>query len=295
MIHLVLAALIAATPATFPQALAQAKTGDTVQLSGNFGALVVQKAPPGVSIDASGAAFTYVYLSGLSGLTWSGGTFAPVDWHGGFYVLNSQDITVSGLSTRDAGSWPGFSARKSSNITLGASRFDRPSIGITIEEVSGGTVSGNSVVGASIDGIDIAGSHGLRVVLNGLSGNIPAPGVHADGIQLWSLAGEAPTSDIYVGQNLVFGHTQGVTAFPGNGGYDRITFDGNTVIGDEPQGIALYGARASTVENNRVMTLPVSNYEATVNVVGADAATVVCGNTVAAAAKLPARTEPACK
>jgi hypothetical protein len=96
----------------------------------------------------------------------------------------------------------------------------------------------------------------------------PLNGEHPDCVQLWSRPDAPPTSDIVIRFNRAYGPTQGFSGFNhvrngvDDGGFDRITIEGNAVDGAFPQAISLMSGRDSAVRNNRVATYPDAPFRA---------------------------------
>lgn len=282
-----------ATPDTLAARLAAARGGETIRLApGDYGAVVVPKRDwsPAISIDATGARFSTLDLTRVSGVQVRNGEVqAPGGRSYGITIRFAHDVRVEGMK-------------------VGGAR-----IGIVIDRSENIAVVNTRMEGLISDGMNIALSHHVLVQGNTCRDFNPIPpiytpdgvlvrdGDHPDCIQAWSRPGTAPTADVQVLDNQMEGRMQGI--FFGNhvrdgiddGGFDRITIRNNRVRVSFPQGIALQDGRDSIVTDNDVQTVkgamlpnhPTTPVRATINITG-PVNTVFCGNVVGAFPRAPA-------
>lgn len=280
---------VTATAANFTSVYNTLVGGDKLVLSGTFaGVSVSNKAfASKVTIDARAATFTsLVRVMNVNNITWMGGKFlipdTDVNYTKAITVSTATNIVFTGLSIVGHDTGQGVQIGSGKNISILNSRFERLRVGVAMQGVTGGTISGNISRASSNDGFDIADSHKIKVTHNTCSGTAPSVGAHADCVQLWSIKGNVPNSDIMIADNTATGATQGFTSFNGSaGGGDRISFLRNRVDTSYPQGIACYECRDSNISNNVVTTQSGAQFRTSINVVGG-ARNTVAGNTVGA-------------
>ena len=280
------AATLKATSATFKSVFASAKAGDTIVMSGSFGRLAIadRSFATTVTLDARKATFTNTFsLSKITGVKILGGKYgsstkaAPV----GLGIYGGSNITVSGATfVGNGGKSHGLDVNGTRNITVSSSTFTGLYLGVGLIGVTGGKLLSNKSIRASSDGFNVADSHNVLVSKNSCSGTKITAGAHPDCVQLWSVAGHTPQSDIEISDNVATGATQGFTSFNGSaGGGDRLLILRNRVDTSYPQGIACYGCRNSVISGNVLTTLPGSKYRTSMNIVGG-ADNTVSGNTI---------------
>jgi hypothetical protein len=289
--------ILIATAADVIVQLKAAQPGDTVQLVGAFDhvALKGRTFSPPLTLDLSKATLVNLHLDAAQGVTIIGGMFKALagDWLGALYVGgHSAHVKVSGV-TIDASGGPGVTFRDSMDCSLESSRIGNARVSVALQNVDGFSIVGNTLTCMSLDGVDIYSCWRGRVTHNVICGSHAVDDGHRDGIQLAdTVAGTAPSSDIEVAYNLIHGDTQGVTSFRPNPGHLRISIHDNTVVGSQPQGIALYDGQDCAVKNNHVHTLPGAPNRVSVNVVGGN--TAACGNTASAGAGKAAWADGTC-
>ena len=269
MILSLAAALLVATPATLNTTVAAAKPGDTVRFApGVFTDLLIQNKQwsPAVTLDMRGADVTTVRIQKSSGLNVIGGTFRPLAsgplWQPAVVVADSQDVRFADGQFIGAGhSGRGLIVRDSRNVAVTGARFTYLHIGIQYLETRGGEISRTRFDDMRSDGINIAASHQIVVDQIECRDFSVGDGDHPDCVQLWSIKGKPPTSDIVIKNSKAIGAMQGFCGFDHDaGGFDRITVTGNTVHTRFPQGIAMYEARDSVISGNDVSTMPGSKF-----------------------------------
>lgn len=286
-----------ATPATLGLVLAASKPGATLRLKGDFGVATISgKWATPITLDASGATFRSLRIRNASGIILRGGTWKleEPDWAGSIMVTGSDHISIHDSVIDNAGTSSGISFRDSTDVLLQGARIDRTKVAVSLLHVTRATIRDTTMMRVAIDGMDIASSHQVLAQNNACLGNRLVDDHHPDCIQMWSIQGETPTSDITLRDNLAFGGTQGFTGFSRTGGgFDRIIIDGNVAVITYPNGVALMSGRQSRISNNRLSTLPGSKYRTHVYLVDSPD-TVVCGNTAAAHEQWPATQDPPC-
>ena len=276
---LIALAVLAADPTTLTSTLAAAHPGDTVRLvAGKYGPVTIKSRAfdPPLTIDASSATVAGVVIRDSSGISWTGGTL-------------QGDPAAYGTITY------GLRATSSSNITVSGVHISDYRAGVVFGQVSGGAVTGNWLTRMWSDGIDLAASRGITVSRNACSEFAPAPEAHPDCIQLWSVAGSPPTGDITITANSAVGAMQGISLFDhvidgvDEGGFDRVSITGNTVLNTYGDGISVYSCRSCSVRNNSVNSLPNYLHRAQLYVTGGSVDQ--CGNTVT---MVPRQSTPPC-
>lgn len=265
-----------ATSSTFKSVFAAAAAGDTIILKGSFGRIDLANrsfATP-LRIDASQASFSYTLsLRNIHGLSMTGGRFGPGSWQNGgtIRVQDSSNIGfINPVLTADGlGAARGLTFTNTDGFSVTGGSFSGFRLAIGSISSSDGTLTNNRITRATSDGINIVGSHRVTASGNSCAGGIPSPGAHADCIQLWSISGKPPQSDIKLLYNTATGNTQGFTSFnPASGGGLRISMIGNRVDTSMPQGIACYGCVDSIITDNVLTTLPGARYRTSLNVFG---------------------------
>ena len=274
-------AVIAANPATIATAFTVAKPGDLIRLvAGRYPPITFRSRTfvPAITVDASAATMTEVILRSVSGVHWSGGTFDGS-------VLTVQSDTDTG-----------FAAYSGSDITIVGVHFTTLRNAIGLDHITGGVVSGNWITRMRSDGIDLAVSRSIKVTNNVCSDFQVGAGEHPDCIQAWSKPTDPPVADIVVTGNSAIGTMQGISFFDGSvdgvpqGGFDRVTINGNTVINTYGNGIAAYNCRGCIVHNNFVSSLPNYMYVAQLTIIGGSVDQ--CGNVVV---MVPRQGTPPCR
>lgn len=252
MILFLLAALTA-TPATLPAQIARAGPGATITLApGDYGTVTITRRVTRPIVINAAAARLRVVFRRASGFELRGGS-------------------IAGAHGRGAAGY-GVSIDHSDHITIAGSAFSDSQRGIVINASTDVLVSRSTFIGLVVDGINIAGSQRVTV-RDSACRDFNSGEAHPDCIQMWSRPG-AITSDVLITGNQALGHgMQGFTAFNhvrngvDDGGFDRIAIVGNTVVGDYPQGVALYDCRRCRVTGNRTSRLPGARWKVSVNVV----------------------------
>lgn len=235
-------------------AVQKARPGETITLEpGLYGAVTLQniKASPAITIDARAAQFQSLVLRRVEGITLRGGSvISPPHQFMGIVVDYSKHVTLTGWTI--TGARTGVSLSRGSDMTLADSKL----------------------TGLRSDGVVIAMSQRVLIENNVCTGFNPVPpvydanakllkdGDHPDCIQAWSRPNFPPTSDIVIRGNRGEGRMQGVWFGNGvvngvnEGGFDRITVEGNEFALGAYNGIVLYDARTAVIRNNAVRAVP---------------------------------------
>lgn len=276
------AATLTPAPADAQKAIAAASPGDLVVLAGTIPPLSIT-AKSGLSIDASAAQLTSVFIKGSDSLTWTGGKFTPADWSGALYVQSSTGVTIQGVGIGGRDAYNGVFFRDSTNVKLLGAKIEHARVAVNFLNVTGGLVQGSALWGSAIDGIDIAGGHKITVEYSTCAGPLLADDHHPDCVQMWTVANAPVVSDIIIRNNLVHGASQGLNLFSHYAwdGGANIVVDHNTIEISYPQAVAINNCAACVVSNNVVRTLPGAKWRASINL---DATVKRTGNVVEAGA-----------
>ena len=252
MLAFVLASLTA-NPSNISDVIANARSGDTITLSaGDFGTVVIQRRFNKPVTLIAGDARIKVAFRNSSGIELRGG------------------VVTGALGVGPAGY--GISIQRSSNIRIAGARFSQSNRGLVISLSSDIFVSQASFTGMVIDGINVASSQRV-VIRDNTCRDFQSGTAHPDCVQLWSRP-NAVTTDVIVEGNRSIGRgMQGFTAFNhvrrgvNDGGFDRISIINNFVVGNYPQGVAVYDCRRCKVVGNRTQTLPEARHRVSINII----------------------------
>lgn len=274
-------AMLAANPTNLKSVVNTAKPGDTITLAaGRYPQLNIagKKWDPPITVDATLADMAGVAIGASSGITWHGGTMTGV---------NDAKGSPTGY---------GFTANHgSSAITVYGVRFKNFRLGVGFDKVNGGRITGNWLSQMSSDGIDVSLSRNIVIDRNACTDFLIKPGNHPDCIQLWSRPTVPPTADITITNNSAVGGMQGISLFNhtrdgvNDGGFDRVTIRGNSVLITVGPGISVTACRACTVRDNTVDSLPNYIHVAQLNIAGGSV--YQCGNVVP---RVPRQGTPPC-
>lgn len=256
--------------------LSKARGGDTISLQGKFGATRLSNLnfASTVRVNAWNATFTdTLTLSGVNNLSFRGGKFgsstASLRLGRAVSIYSSANIGFALPTVLGRSGGIGIYGRGTDNLNVSDGNFLGLKVGIVYDGVSRGLITANSIRRSVSDGINIVDSHFVTARGNNCSGGAPTPLAHPDCIQLWSIAGNAPQSDITLVNNYAYGPTQGFTSFDAsNGGGVRISMIGNRVDTSFPQGIACYGCFDSVFADNVLTTLSGSRWRTSLNIIG---------------------------
>lgn len=292
------------TADTLPAALASAKPGDILKLSGSFGDVLLRgdRLARDLTLDMTAATITgQVKGVGMVGLrlvggVWRGKQPLRLDRCTGVRVTGG---TYEGPGAFDANLADGYAVFVvvGQDVTIEGLRAEGFKSGVVLSKVTGFAVTGCGLARMRSDGIQAGECRQGLIADNVIHGTKTLWAEHPDGIQIWSRPTSPPTADIVIERNLVVGDTQGICGFNvvrngvNDGGYDRITIRDNRVVAGHPQGIALTEARDSVVENNTVSTWAGARWRASINLTRCER-TIRRGNTVAAGAGKPSADDP---
>lgn len=277
---LIVAAVLAASPTNLKAVMSSAMPGDTIKLAATSfpGLTRVQRRSwtPAVIFDATDATLESVTVAGTTGVVWRGGTFV-------------------GTSVNGYGVGNGMTISQSQNVSIEGARLSGSRNGVVVDRSDGVRVVGNTITHMSSDGIDIALSRNVVVDRNSCADFAFSPGAHADCIQMWSRPVAAPTADVVISNNRVNGDMQGI--FLGDhvrdgvpdGGFDRVTIRGNTVLNTFGGATVVANCRGCTVRDNNVNSLPNYRHKAQLYITGGSV--VACGNVVP---MMPKQGSPPC-
>lgn len=314
------AATLTATPATLDAVLAQAQGGDTVVLGAQAypGPILLRDrafAPP-LTLDARGATVTNGAFRNVSGVRVIGGT-----WLNGCTTFPCYKVALAfygggGVAVMDARaigpeeSRPGFMAVAAdgaglrfdgvSGAEVSGSSFAGFKTGLTFSETSDFKAIGNHFTRMRSDGIDVALSRRGLIEGNVCDATRILTVEHPDCVQMWSRPTAPPTADITIRRNKAVGETQCFSGFNhvrdgvDDGGFDRITVEGNICAGGDPQGIGLYAVRGLVLKNNTVSTLAGSEFQTKINLGPDTTVTLRCGNVVEPGAGRKGVVDPPC-
>lgn len=281
------ATTVTATAATLKAAFANARSGDTITLSGTFAGATLRSmtfSKP-LTIDARNAVFTNTLkIYDVTGLTILGGHFGSTTTaFTGASVLGGSRITFTApVVVGDRTKSHGIDFSGTTKVVVDGGSFSGLRSAVALTQVTGGTISNNTSVASTSDGFDIAGSHNISITGNSCSGTAILPGAHPDCVQLWSLDGQPPQSDISVRNNTATGDTQGFTSFNAkDGGGLRIQMINNRVDISYTQGIACYECVDSVFSRNVVTTQAGARWQARMNIIGGSGNTIT-NNSIAA-------------
>jgi nitrous oxidase accessory protein NosD len=265
--------VLRAKPETFAAVARAAQPGDWIVLArGYYGDVALPKADHAepVAIDASQSRARTLIIRATAGWTWLGGTIdTPPAAYRGVLIDGAQRIEIAGVYL--TGGLTGAAVIGSQDIML----------------------RGNVVTGMQGDGFNVVASQRVRIIGNTLTDFRPGEAVwrdgvlvkdapHSDAIQLWSLSGREPTSDVLILGNRIEGRTQGITHFwhaaQGRPKVERVTVERNEVAVASWWGIGLRDTPGAVVRGNVVRTL--ANERGLQARIWTDADAVVEGNVV---------------
>lgn len=189
-----------------------------------------------------------------------------------FQVARSQNVVLTQLSVH--GSLDGdptndrsaFLIRDSQNVTVSDSEFHDLLIGLGHLNTERLTIEGNTFKTIQLDGIRGGGSSFITIRGNTFSDFHPKAGDHADAIQFWTTNTTTSAHDIVVLDNLFFrgdgrpasASMQGIffNDEVGTLPYQRVTIEGNTLLGLNYNSIVVLHGEDVTVRNNVVASFP---------------------------------------
>ncbi|UAJ12690.1 right-handed parallel beta-helix repeat-containing protein [Polymorphobacter megasporae] len=272
------AAILSVTKSTIGQVFDRAESGDTLRLIGDFDRIELKgrNFAPALVIDGDKATFQDTLLiRDVQGLILHGGLFRSnsgstalgrwISVYGGSRILIDQ-VRIEG-----AGTGRGILFTSTKNASVINSLFVHLSAGVGFIDVDEGYIYNNISSRSTSDGFNVVASHHVKVSSNTCADTNRSEGAHPDCVQMWSLTGHVPLSDIEISNNLASGGTQGFTLFnPKDGGADRVSIIGNRIDTTFPQGIACYNCRDSEISGNHLSTMSGAKNSTTIHVFGGE-------------------------
>jgi hypothetical protein len=218
--------------------------GSTIVITGDQGAIyrpptnntcVPPLAPVTIDATAAGTRADRLYILGAKGIVVSGGTWgkddAPLP---AVTVDSSQFVRITGADV--VGSAGGISFSRGSDYQADHNRIHR----------------------TRNDAIDITQSQRVVIDQNRMFDFQAAPGVHMDGIQIFSATGQTPVSDVDITNNTIDGDAQGIDNFGDGPGVRNLRVEGNLVGVTFWHGITLTNVKGLTLRRNIVATIPMA-------------------------------------
>jgi hypothetical protein len=295
----VLFATLAVTPANLKEAMAAAKGGDTLVLSGAFGDLPISGrafAPP-LTLDLTGATFGGLHVTSVTGLEVNGGVSHPASWFGGAYVMTSQHVHLHKLRFEGDGTLNAVTFRSSSDVGLDDAILTSPRVGVLALDVDNLYLGRVIVRGSTQDGFDITSATNVLVERITCLDNVPALGDHPDCVQLWNQAGLRLSDNVTVRDSIAIGPTQGFDDFGPAAGPNNVighlVLERNEVASSFPQGIAVYYSTSAIIRDNHVHTLAGAKDRTSINI-KSGLGIIACGNTADPGGASPAWADAAC-
>jgi Ca2+-binding RTX toxin-like protein len=253
-------------------ALKVAHAGDTIQLAaGNYAAslenfhfatdVTITSLDP-----AHAAVMTSLFVKGVNGLTFQGLDFtvSGATSNNAAIVESSQDVhfndvyvhgTLNNDPSTDGG---GILLRGSSDVSVTNSTFEQLYWGVAHVNSSNVTVSNSDFHDLRMDGVRGGGSSNVTIAGNRFHDFSPNAGDHGDAIQFWTSGTTTAAHDILV-ENNVFQRgagdvAQGVFIRDESGAlpFQHVVVRGNLISGGMYNGIAVFGAKDVTIDDNIV-------------------------------------------
>lgn len=277
------AAIINVTGANLKSAFMAAKSSDTIIVTGAVGGLSLldRSFAKAVTIDATKATFTdTLMISNVDGLKFIGGTFgsttASMRNGRAVGVYDSSYVSFASPKVIGNGLGHGISVVRSAEVVVTNGVFNDLRLGVGIISSERVRVTSGKFNRMTSDGINIADSHRIIANYNRCTGTAPSVGAHPDCIQLWSVLGNPVQSDVELAKNYAEGATQGLTSFNASaGGGLRISMTDNVINTSYPQGLACYACVDSLFSGNILRTLPGSQWQTSMNIVGGSNNTII--------------------
>lgn len=247
------------SPTTLASVISVARDASVITLpAGNYDKLIVRDKnfQKGIVINANNATFKSIDIINSRGISIIGGT-------------------ISGSPAGTEGAGTGVNIRTSQRIVIQNMRFIRLQFGIYFLKSQDIVIKNNQFLQLREDGIRVAQSQRVLIDGNTCRDFTPRPAVydstgkivgvydHADCIQGWSRADYAPTSDVTVTNNQIYGIMQGIFFADGssannaaNGGFARIFIKNNRMEVGFWNGITIDSTRDGLVMQNFVRGIP---------------------------------------
>jgi len=261
------------TNAALISALKVAQAGDTIQLAaGTYNAVSLDNFHfttdvTITSLDPNHAAvMNNLHVKAVNGLTFQGLDFTVtgVTSNNAVVVESSQDVhfndvyvhgTLNNDPSADGG---GILLRGSTDVSVTNSTFEQLYWGVAHLDSSKVTVSNSDFHDLRMDGVRGGGSSYVTISGNRFHDFTPNAGDHGDAIQFWTSGTKAAAHDILV-ENNVFQRGDGDTAqgvFMRDEGqlmpFQHVVIRGNLISGGMYNGIAVFGAKDVTIDDNIV-------------------------------------------
>jgi hypothetical protein len=321
------AAPLAANPSTVEQVMQRARPGDVVKLAPGAYGRAAFKRVRGVTIDARDGAsvtdWTFAQAEDVTvlGGVWRNGCDGDVErcFRPALTFAGGQNLTVRNaamVGPKPARAY-GLVFRNASKVSVSGTRFEGLKSALRFKGVRGFSANEITCAHMRTDCINISSSWEGRVDGVVCYGTSPISiKEHPDCVQGWSRPELEPTADIEIRRVVAVGDTQGV--FFGNhvreqpagyrladgsvltqptrlddGGFGRILVEDVRVCSTRSQGIGVGSARALTLRNNRVSSLP--GGDSMTNLSSGNSKLVEsCGNEISGARGRQGRAERAC-
>lgn len=201
-------------------------------------------------------------INDVDGLTLIGGTFTgskPLVFTRG-RGLTLKDVKFAGVEPRQESAVSVFGI---SDVNVSAMSVNGYRNGLLMNDVEGFDLDGLSLSDLSADGVHGASIRKGRIANVTVHGTRSYGGEHPDGVQLRSVDGLPPTSDVTVEDCLFVGHINGLLATDhGAGGFERLTIRRIKARISRTLGLGVAGARGLVMEDIDVSTLPGSERQA---------------------------------
>ncbi len=270
-----MAVTIVSDTAALKAALGVAQAGDSILLSpGAYDPVAIKDFRfAGVVTIASErldapATLTGLDLRNAQGLLFQDLEFviSPTKGANQFQVTDSADIQfnrlhVHGSLDGDPGNdMAGLELRTSQNITITKSEFQQLSYALGHRDLDGLRVTDSWFHDLRMDGVRGSGTSNILIAGNRFTdfARVPVQD-HADAIQLWTSPTVAKVHDISIRDNLIDRANgtvlQGIfiRSPDGQRDFERVTIQGNMIVGGSYNGIAVLGATDVRVEANVVL------------------------------------------
>ena len=196
---------------------------------------LAKMALPGVTLDATGAAFPEgVAVTSVAGLHIQGGTYGTRGADTvARYAVAASAVTDFSLSNATVLAGPGgdrggVQIRASSRVTVRDNLFIGHRTGLSLYEVTDFLAARNRFREATSDGINSVGNQRGIISANDCHWTVRVGNAHPDCIQLWSIPLKPLQADIWVVNNRATGMMQGIlSSDPKTGSGTRLHFHGN--------------------------------------------------------------------
>lgn len=237
-------------PSRLAEALAKAHPGDTITLApGDYGDVVLPRADhrPAVTVDASQARLRSLRIAKTAGWVWRGGII-----DGALPPAQSFDVTIGAAKRIEI-----------AKVTLTGSK-----VGVTVSHGSEDIVlRDNLATGLLSDGFNVNWARRVSLIGNtcrdfkpllpvyDAAGKQLSAGTHNDCVQLWSVEGQEPTSDITITGTTARGYMQGIGQYNRGGLIRNLTVRDNDMEISFWNGIAFSNVEGADIRNNRVRSV----------------------------------------